>query len=366
MPPAPRKDALRLSLPVDLAYLRIAKIFVEETARKFGFETDDLYKIILAFEEAASNVIEHAFEGDEPDTFDVLCERVPLGMMITIREKGLPFDPGNLPEYRPADDLDRVSTSGMGLFLMRESMNEVSFHNLGMEGKETRLVKYLPTKSIEDYLPEAQRNPEGKRAAELAIRKKIAYDVRRMAPDEAIEISRCAYKSHGYTFFDDHIYYPDRLIELNQSDEMISAVAVTKDGVFMGHSALVYPYAGARIAELTFIFVNREYRGQGCMERLNHFLFTCPKTYHLDGLYVYSVTNHEFTQRGIARLDIRDCGLLLASSPETWVFKGIADENPQRISVALSFKYLTEPFPLILYAPANHREMIRRETFPRI
>ena len=32
-------------------------------------------------------------------------------------------------------------------------MNKVSFHNLGPEGKETRLVKYLPKKNIEDYLP---------------------------------------------------------------------------------------------------------------------------------------------------------------------------------------------------------------------
>ncbi len=355
-----KKEVPKLSLPSDLSYLPIARLFVQETAKKFGFEGNDLYKIALALEEAVTNVMEHAFEDDESGSFDILCERVPLGMKIVIKEKGIPFDPSRLPQYTPAADLENLTTSGMGLFLMRESMDEVSFHNLGMEGKETTLVKYLPTKNIEEYFSKGEIERERTKPPEPIIKEKIEYEVRRMEPAEAIEISRCAYKSHGYTFFDDHIYYPDRLVELNRSDQMISAVAVTREKTFMGHSALVYPYPGAHIAELTFIFVNREYRGQGCMEKMNDFLFTCPKQYPLDGIYVYSVTNHEFTQRGVSRIGFRDCGLLLASSPETWVFKGIAGENPQRISVALSFNYLKKTDPLTLYAPPQHLEMIRK------
>lgn len=353
-----KTDVLKLSIPGKLSYFPLARSFVQDTAGMFGFVGDDLYKIVLAMEEAVTNVMKHAFEDDEQDTIDIVCERVPLGMKIIIREKGIPFDPEHLPEYTPATDLESVSTSGMGIFLMRESMDEVSFHNLGMEGKETHLVKYLPAKNIEEYLTGEEMERDKMTPVE-PIRGKIDYGVRRMNPSEAIEISRCAYKSHGYTFFDDHIYYPDRLIELNKSEQMISAVAITRENVFMGHAALVYPSLKERIAELTFIFVNREYRGQGCMVKLSDFLFNCPKIYPLDGIYVYSVTNHEFTQRGVHGFGIHDCGLLLASSPETWVFKGIAGENPQRISVALSFKYLSPPAPLTLYPPPHHLDMVR-------
>ena len=170
------------------------------------------------------------------------------------------------------------------------------------------------------------------------IQEKILYDVRALRPAEAIEVSRCAYKSHGYTFFDDHIYYPDRLIELCDSGQMISAVAVTKEQAFMGHGALVYPYLGARIAELTFLFVNVEYRGQGCGNRLTEYLFTVPKRYPLDGIYAYAVTNHIFTQKVLVKFNFGDCGLLLATSPATWMFKGI-EESTQRISVILSYEY---------------------------
>ena len=369
-----QNDVLRLSLPPDLSYLHLALMVIGDAARKIGFSGDDLYQIDLASEEAISNVMVHAFAEQEQENLELICERVPLGMKITIKEKGLPFDPGQIPDYCLSDDIDKMSASGMGVFLMKKYMNEVYYRNLGMEGKETHLVKYLPARGIDSYLStmelaetEAEAEAETGEASGMGIPspslpalEKIIYNVRRMEPAEAVEIARCAYKSHGYTFFDDHIYYPERIIELNKTDEMISAIAVTEDNIFMGHAALVYPAPEMRIAEYTFVFVNPEFRGQGCMKRIADFLFQCPKKKPLAGVYVYSVTNHEFTQRGMARFGIRDCGLLLASSPGTWVFKGIESEQVPRISVALSFKYITPPPVLTLYPPARHQSIIAR------
>ncbi len=361
-----KKNTLKLTAPCDLSYLHIVQSFVRQTAEKFGFTGDDLYKIELALEEGVTNVMKFAFaeDDDEPATFDVICEKVKLGMRIRIKEKGIPFDPDHLPKFSPETSLDQVASSGMGMFLMRSAMDEVAFVNLGPEGKETILTKFLPLKNIESYLTREEREAEANAGPEVPekpkIVEKIPYMVRRMAPEEAIEISRCAYKSHGYTFFDDHIYYPDRIIELNATDEMISVVAVTGDNKFMGHSALVYPAPHARIAEFTFVFVNQAYRSQGCMGRMCQLLLTTPKRYPLAGVYSYSVANHVYTQRGVLNLSFRDCGILLATSPATWRFKGIAEENEQRISVVLSFRYIETPPARPIYAPPRHRDMINR------
>ena len=141
---------------------------------------------------------------------------------------------------------------------------------------------------------------------------------------------------------------------------MISAVAVTKDNVFMGHAALVYQYPEDRAPELTFVFVNVEYRGQGIFNRLNEFLMSTPKRRECAGIYAYAVANHIFTQKTMARYGINDCGILLATSPRSWKFKGIPGDPTQRISVILSFKYLAPPQALTLYPPAHHRDMIVR------
>jgi len=128
----------------------------------------------------------------------------------------------------------------------------------------------------------------------------------------------------------------------------------------MGHAALLYQSSEDRIAELTFVFVNAEYRGQGVFSRLNDFLMETPKRREFAGMYAYGVANHSFVQKTMARAGINDCGLLLATSPMSWKFKGIPGDSSQRISVILSFRYMDEPRRLTLYPPSHHRAMIEK------
>ena len=361
MPANASADFVKMTVPGDMSYLPVCQSCVRAFAKKIGFDGRELSDIELSVEEAVSNVIEHAFDPQQAETFDIICRRIPLGLMIAIKEKGIPFDPAALPQYDPAALLQDESATGLGLFLMKKAMDEVSFHNLGPEGKETRLTKYLGTKNIEQYFSADELKPHDEAPPQQAARaERIEYDVRLLRPEEAIEVSKCAYKSHGYTFFDDHIYYPERIVELNNNGEMISAVGVTKDNVFMGHAALFYPTPGARIAEWTFGFVNPEFRSQGFLKRSYQFLTDVPKPWPLAGFYSYCVTNHEISQKTVAKFGINDCGILLATSPATWEFKGIESDTSQRMSVVLSFKYLGKPEPLTLYAPAHHRQMIER------
>ena len=353
-----KNTSVVLTLPADMGYLRVAQQCARAVAAQWGFDDESIGKIELGLEEAVSNVVKHAFALGGDNTFAMVFERVPLGLRIRIKEKGMPFDPRRLPSYDPGKAEDAEAACGLGLHLMKSAMDEVSFQNLGSEGKETLLVKYLARGGVGEMGGEgaADEAPPDGRPEPSVIQEKIEYDVRALQPAEAIEVSRCAYKSHGYTFFDEHIYYPDRLIELNESGEMMSAVAVTKAGDFMGHAALVYPEPGAKIAELTFVFVNLEYRGQGCMNRLCDFLFNS-KAHRLSGIYAYAVSNHVFTQKVMMKHGFGDCCIDLATSPATWEFKGMA-ENTQRISVIMSFKYLEPPLRLVLHPPAHHREMI--------
>ncbi|RPI74702.1 MAG: ATP-binding protein [Desulfobacteraceae bacterium] len=354
-------DTFKMTLPNDASYLPIVQACVRELAKKFGFNPDDIYKIELGLEETFMNVIEHAFEKGEESTFDIICRRIPKGMEIIVKEQGLPFDVNRLPRYTQATDIDQVPTSGLGTYLTKELLDEVSFRNLGSKGKETRLVKYLKSANIAEY-ETASGIEDEKKAPETPalISEKIEYTVRLMRPEDAIEISKGAYRSHGYTFFDDSIYYPEQITHLNETGKMISAVAVTQDNVFMGHGALIYPYVGAKIAEFNFFFVNPEYRGQACMGRINDHLFAVEKKHELSGVYGFAVTNHVFTQKTMVKFGFVDCGIALATSPATWLFKGIEGDMSQRISVTVGFRYMKKPETLTLYPPARHLEIIAK------
>lgn len=354
-------DRVELTLPNELSYLPLALLLVRETAKKFGFEGKSLHEIELATEEAAANAIEHAFEKGTRGTFSMICEKTAQGLRIIIKEQGIPFDPARIESIAPASDPSETGR-GLGLRLMRAAMDQVSFHNLGREGKETHLVKFLQGRQSLSYPQAAEAGEEAEKISRPPP-KDIALQVRMLDPAEAVEVSRCAYRTHGYSFFDDHIYYPERIVEMVNAGEMVSAVAVNDEGTVVGHNALVYPYQGAPIAEMTFAFVDEQYRGLQCANRLAKLLVDYAERSGLKGYFAFAVTNHVLSQTVGVKLGLNDCGILLATSPDTWFFKGIGDksaDHPQRISVVLSFKYLKPPPTKTIYAPPHHREMIEK------
>ncbi|MGA2821907.1 MAG: GNAT family N-acetyltransferase [Bacteroidales bacterium] len=349
-------ESIKMTFPNKLSYSFIVQLFVREIAKVIGFSGNQLDQIDIAIEESVSNVMIHASDEENP-TFDVICEKIPGGIKIVLKEMGIPFDPERVKKYELTKNLDDLSTSGLGIYLIQKMMDELSFHNLGTQGKETVMIKYVADNHEHKNRQEITSE---KQSPGIIITEKIEYIVRGLDEHEAIEVSRCAYKTHGYTFFDDHIYYPERLVEMNRTSEMISAVAVTKDNVFMGHGALLYQYPEDTIAELTFVFVNVEYRGQGALNKLVDYLFQVPKKRELRGIYAYAVTNHIFTQKSMIKFQIKDCGIMLATSPGSWKFKGITDDTSQRISVALGFRYMMPPVQYNLFAPEHHKVMISR------
>ena len=348
---------IKATFPNEAVFAPIAQSLAREAAVTVGFVGSALSQIEVAVEEAVTNVQQHAYDAEENSTYDLICELLPAALRIIIREHGIPFDPSRIPAYKGAHDLSEASTAGMGVFFMRSLMDECTFRNLGAEGKETCLVKHLGSQAhAEQSLAEAH----AAEAKTEAIREKVQFYVRAMREDEAIEVSKCAFKSHGYSFFDDHIYYPERLVELIRSGDMISFVAVTRDEVFMGHACLLFQYPEDRCAELTFAFVNPEFRGQGALGRLCEALLAAKSRRPLEGIYAYAVANHPFTQKSNERQGINVCGILLATSPASWKFKGISGDPNQRISVVLSFRYLGTPKTLKLFPPVHHREMISK------
>ncbi|HOE16472.1 MAG TPA: GNAT family N-acetyltransferase [Syntrophorhabdaceae bacterium] len=351
----------KITVPNDASYLTIVQLCAREVAKKFGFDEDNIKKIELGLEETFMNVIEHAFETNEENVFDIIYKQNPRGIEVIVKEQGMPFDPNRIPRYMPAKDIDTASVSGLGIYLTQKVFDKVSFHNLGPQGKETHLMKYLKSAHVTGHLTDSEMIDEKETLETLPVTTgKIDYDIRRMKPEEAIEVSRCAYKTHRYTIYDDSIYYPEQIVELNRTGMMISAVAVTKENAFMGHGALVCPYPGAKIAELSFLFVNPEYRGQGCVDKFTSFLIAIAKEQGLSGLYFFAVTNHVYSQKPMVKYGFVNCGVMLAVSRATMVFKGVDGDTSQRISNTIGFLYLKKSEILTLYPPRHHRKMIEK------
>ena len=345
-----------LTVPNDLAYLPMIQGFVRAYAAEAGFPAREVGRFDLLMEEAATNVIHGAFAEDERTTFDVHCERVPMGMQITVHDEGMPFDPSLIPEYDPGADLHAQTGRGLGSFLMQKMADTVEFHNLGSRGKETVFIKYLESRAVTDA-PPAEELPH-EEPERVAPAERIEIAVGPLVEDQAIEVCRCIYDAYRYTYVNEHLYYPDRVVALNQSGDMISAVAATCDGEVAGHAALVFPEDTHEVADLAVVATKAKFRGQSIARRLGEHLDDVARERGLHGLFIEEVTVHTYTQKFCHRLGFVDSGFLLAYSPATTKFEGITGTADARRSVIVGFKYLGTPAPQTVYAPRRHREAI--------
>jgi anti-sigma regulatory factor (Ser/Thr protein kinase)/GNAT superfamily N-acetyltransferase len=357
--PEPSFDPQRcqLTVPNDLAFLGMIQGFVRDFVARAGFSPAQQARFELLMEEAATNVVHGAFAADERAHFDIICERVPAGVQIIVHDEGLPYDPSLTPQYRPDADLESQTGQGLGSFLMRQIADTVEFRNLGSRGKETVFVKYLESESVTESGPPAAVTPLEEPPA-VPETERVELILGPMRPEQAIEVCRCIYDAYRYTYVNEHMYFPDRVVALNQSGAMVSAVACTPEGEVAGHAALVFPEDTREIADLAIVATKARFRGQSIARRLGEHLAQEALARGLHGMFIEEVTVHTFTQRFCHRLGFVDCGFLLAYSPATTSFKGIAEQIDGRGSVIIGFKHLRPPDAAPVHAPARHREMI--------
>ena len=116
--------------------------FVGEIARKGGFGDKDVYNIQLATDEAASNIIEHAY-ADIPDgVLDLSCGMQQNFIKIILIDYGLPFDPSAIPMPDLKADLSERKIGGLGIFLMRKLMDEVHYEPKEDKSNILTMIKY--------------------------------------------------------------------------------------------------------------------------------------------------------------------------------------------------------------------------------
>ncbi len=117
-----------LSFPARFEYLDPIRKYVGEKAQAAGFGDKDVYSIQLAADEAASNIIEHAY-ADKPDgSIQVTCEFDIKVLKITFLDQGRPFDPSKVKKPDLKAHLSKRKIGGLGVYLMRQLMDEVHYH----------------------------------------------------------------------------------------------------------------------------------------------------------------------------------------------------------------------------------------------
>ncbi len=138
-------DAIRLSVPSDAAVMTVVRALVEKMASLAGFDEKQRCRIVLAIDEACTNIIRHQYEGQPDGRIDI---ETHLGeddgrLSLVLRDYG----PVRDPEQFRGRELDDVRPGGLGIHIIREVMDCVDYSPAPGGGMQLRLSKSVHVKA---------------------------------------------------------------------------------------------------------------------------------------------------------------------------------------------------------------------------
>jgi len=113
---------------------------VGKVSERIGFEAEEVDKLVLAVDEACTNVIRHAY-ANRSDGRIILTFTLGLDYFeIIIRDFGNGADPATFQ----GRDLDQVRPGGLGTHFIKSAVDKVEYNVPPGGGMLLKMVKFMP------------------------------------------------------------------------------------------------------------------------------------------------------------------------------------------------------------------------------
>jgi serine/threonine-protein kinase RsbW len=127
-----------------LENLRIIRQFVEEQAQAAGFPPARIDDLVLATDEAATNIVMHGYRGDVSPAavIEVEVASDSRELQVHLRDNARPFDPTATPVIDHLPPPTEREPGGLGIFLMRKTTDALRYRQTPDGRNELTLILY--------------------------------------------------------------------------------------------------------------------------------------------------------------------------------------------------------------------------------
>jgi serine/threonine-protein kinase RsbW len=133
-------NVVSLCVAADVTQLATIRAFVEQHSRALGVDAFDIYDLILAVNEAATNIVVHGYRG-RPGAIEIELRQLGNAIEIRLRDQAPLFDPTRVPAPDLTLPLHKRPLGGMGIHVIRELMDAIRYRVTPEGGNELTLVK---------------------------------------------------------------------------------------------------------------------------------------------------------------------------------------------------------------------------------
>nr|PZN27954.1 MAG: anti-anti-sigma factor [Chloroflexota bacterium] len=115
------------TVPAKLESLALVSEFIADAAARLGLDDHTAWQVQLAVDEAATNIIQHGYDPEEPGVIELAWRVDGPDLVVTLRDYGRRFDPEQVPPPDLTSPLEERQAGGLGLYLMNRLMDSVQF-----------------------------------------------------------------------------------------------------------------------------------------------------------------------------------------------------------------------------------------------
>lgn len=121
--------------------LEAIREFAAAAGAEAGLSGREIAAVRLAVDEACSNIIEHAYRGLSGGRIEISCDAQAGWLTLRVRDHGAAFDLNAVREPAASGNPDERDVGGLGVFLIRNLMDEVRLERTESGDNLLTLVK---------------------------------------------------------------------------------------------------------------------------------------------------------------------------------------------------------------------------------
>lgn len=143
-------------VPARTENLHRVREFMTRQVKASALADAEKNKVVLAVDEAVANIIRHAYKAVGTGDVQIEVRSSDTRFEISIFDTGSKFDPGTVQDPDMKEHIRLGKKTGLGIFLMRQIMDEVTYTFEEGRRNELHLVKFVvPPAGGENPAPRA-------------------------------------------------------------------------------------------------------------------------------------------------------------------------------------------------------------------
>lgn len=138
-------ETVTLIVPSHPKYLYVIRSALYPIAMEAGFGRREAGKMVLAVDEACSNIIKYAYEGDHTKTITMTVKMSDTNITIQLADSGKQTDTSKITPRR----LDDIRPGGLGTHFMSSVFDRVEYDTCREQGTVLTLEKKRPVVKVQ-------------------------------------------------------------------------------------------------------------------------------------------------------------------------------------------------------------------------